>query len=212
MSADPKTTPGEQAEHHEHHDVQAMHSPIMRELSDPREGYEAINPLWTVVFGFLLFFGGWYLGKYGGDFGSDVFDESKPVGVAEPPKPIDPLVLGQRLYAGKCAACHQPDGRGRPGQFPPLAGSDWVAGEPENLIRIVLHGLQGPVTVSGTSYNGNMPAFREQMKDEQVAAVLSFIRQEWGNTGAAVTAEQVAAVRSTTTTRTAPWKEVDFKR
>jgi mono/diheme cytochrome c family protein len=111
--------------------------------------------------------------------------------------PIDPAVMA----AGKaqfliCAACHGQNGEGGP-IAPPLAGSNWVAGPVSNLIRIQLRGLQGPITVSGKEYNfpGGMAAQAYQT-DEQIAAVLTYVRNSFGNKASAVTPEQVKALRS----------------
>jgi len=178
-------------------DLQSMHAPLLREQNEPVEGYEPIHPALAIVFGLLTFASGYYLAAYSGDFRGDVFNEHRaPAGAsAVPEKPADPLVLGKRLFNGKCVACHQPDGKGRPGQFPPLAGSEWLLGKPELPVRIVLFGLQGDVTVAGQPFNGNMPVFADQLKDEQIAAVLSYVRQEWGNRADPISAELVARLR-----------------
>lgn len=95
-----------------------------------------------------------------------------------------------------CAACHQPTGLGLPGVFPPLAGSEWVNGPAENLIRIQLRGLQGPITVKGVEY-GNVPmAPNSTMTDDQIAEVLTYVRNAWGNKASAVTPDMVKALRS----------------
>ena len=94
-----------------------------------------------------------------------------------------------------CTACHQATGLGLPGVFPPLAGSEWVNGPAENLIRIQLRGLMGPITVAGNEFNSAMPP-NHAMSDDQIAEVLTYIRSEWGNTGSAVTADMVKALRS----------------
>jgi len=186
-------------------DIQRMHAPILREQDEPREGFEPINPAWTIAFGLIIFASGYYLAAYSGDFRGDVFNEIRSEGGAEQTaKPVDPLVLGQRLFNGKCAACHQPDGKGRPGQFPPLAQSDWLLGPAETPVRIVLFGLQGNVTVSGQQFNGNMPAFGAQLKDDQIAAVLSYVRQEWGNHATPITPDLVGQVRKSDQ-RSQPW-------
>jgi mono/diheme cytochrome c family protein len=115
---------------------------------------------------------------------------------------------GQRLYATYCSVCHQPTGQGLPGQFPPLAESEWVLGPgPNRIIRIVLDGFQGPVTVKGQNYNGAMPPWRELLTDEDIGAVLTFVRQNknWGNTATAVTPDQVKAVRDKTAGRSTSW-------
>jgi mono/diheme cytochrome c family protein len=114
---------------------------------------------------------------------------------------------GRQLYQ-RCAVCHQPTGAGVPGTFPPLAGSEWANAANAALpIRIVLHGLQGPVTVKGQKFNGTMPAFGtgQPMNDADVAAVLSYVRSAWGNKAGAVAAEDVAKERAATASQSGPW-------
>ncbi|MFC5051940.1 c-type cytochrome [Rubritalea spongiae] len=101
---------------------------------------------------------------------------------------------GKALYA-TCSACHQANGAGIPGAFPPLAESEWVNGPVENLIRIQLRGLMGPIKVKGVEYNSMMPP-NASMSDEEIAAVLSYIRSNFGNTSGPVTPDQVKALRS----------------
>ncbi len=200
------------AEHGELYDVQAMHAPIMRERAEPRDGYEPIHPVWALLFGAFLFWGGWYLGRYSGDFRVDVLDEKKSLGAAAvAAQPIDPVVLGERLYQGRCLACHQADGKGRPGQFPPLAGSEWVLGPPATLARIVLHGLQGKINVNGETYNGQMPGMASQLTDAQIAAVLTYIRQAWGNQADPVEGKVVAAARQATSARKTQWTVAELE-
>ncbi len=111
--------------------------------------------------------------------------------------PIDPAVMevGKAQFL-VCGACHGQNGEGGP-IAPPLAGSDWVKGPVSNLIRIQLRGLQGPITVSGKEYNmpGGMAALSYQT-DAQIAGVLTYVRNSFGNKASAVTPEQVAALRS----------------
>ncbi len=111
--------------------------------------------------------------------------------------PIDPAVMAiGKVQFMVCAACHGQNGEGGP-IGPPLAGSDWVTGPVSNLIRIQLRGLQGPITVSGKEYNFpvGMAALAYQ-NDEQIAAVITYVRNSFGNKASAVTPEQVAALRS----------------
>ncbi len=103
------------------------------------------------------------------------------------------IEIGERLYAQICAACHQPNGKGIPGAFPPLAESDYLMADKERSIRAIVHGLQGKITVNGTEFNGVMPAVN--LTDEQVANVLTYVRNTWGNEGEEVTPQEVAAVR-----------------
>lgn len=104
---------------------------------------------------------------------------------------------GQEIYATLCAVCHQADGRGRDKIAPPLVGSPFALGPPAIVVRIMLHGKRGPTNV--------MPALGPLMTDEQIAAVLSYVRREWGQTAPAVDAAAVKTIRSTTTGRARPW-------
>ena len=113
-----------------------------------------------------------------------------PPAVATP----EQMALGKAQYA-LCLACHAADGNGAAGVAPPLAGSEWVTGSINNLIRIQLRGLQGPIKVKGTEYNLLMMALAHQ-SDEQIAAVLTYIRNSFGNQASAVAPEQVLALRS----------------
>jgi mono/diheme cytochrome c family protein len=117
----------------------------------------------------------------------------------------DPVAAGQRVYDKNCVSCHQGSGQGVPGAFPPVVESEWVTGSPETVARILLHGLQGPVQVKGETYNGAMPAWKDVLKDEEIAAVATYIRQMAPNAAPAVTVEQVAAVRAAHADRTAAW-------
>ena len=115
------------------------------------------------------------------------------------------VAAGKALYAGTCSVCHQDDGKGLAGVFPPLAGSSWVNGRDTTLIQIVLHGVQGPLTVNGASFNGVMPNFGTQLSDAEIAAVLTYVRGQWGNGGGPVSASQVAAQRTATASRSGAW-------
>lgn len=105
---------------------------------------------------------------------------------------------GAALFASRCAACHQAAGQGLPGVFPPLAGSEWVQGRPETVAAIVLHGIAGPLTVKGAKFNGAMPTFSDQLSDAEIAAVLSYVRSQWGNAAAPILAQAVTQVRDAT--------------
>ncbi|QDQ87344.1 cytochrome c [Alcaligenaceae bacterium SJ-26] len=113
---------------------------------------------------------------------------------------------GHRLYADACLSCHQPLGQGLSTVFPPLRGTDWVTGSPERLILAVLHGITGPIQVNGTTFNSFMPGFGQQLNDEELAAVLNYIRSSWGNQGGPLDSALVADVRQRSATRQAPWR------
>ena len=98
-------------------------------------------------------------------------------------------------------ACHQVTGQGMPGAFPPLAGSDWTGKDPDMLARIVIAGVQGPIMVSGTEYNSIMAPLGAVLSDEDIANVLTYVRQAWGNDYPAVDASVVAEARAATGAR-----------
>lgn len=100
---------------------------------------------------------------------------------------------GAQVYSTNCAGCHGANGQGQPGVFPPLAGSEIVNGDPKKVIQIVANGLTGNVTVKGQSYSGQMPAWKGQLSNQQIADVITYIRNAWGNKGSAVTPADVAA-------------------
>jgi nitrite reductase (NO-forming) len=108
--------------------------------------------------------------------------------------PAGSMDHGKELYSRICTTCHQADGRGMTGVFPPLAQSDFLMGDTQGAIRVLLEGRQGPMTVNGQSYNGVMPNF--SLSDDEIAAVLSYVRTSFGNAGAVVTPADVRRVRS----------------
>ena len=113
---------------------------------------------------------------------------------------------GGQLYTLYCSACHGADGKGATGgQFPPLAGSDWVQGDAARSVKIVLHGLHGEVEVDGRKFNLEMPPQGSVLPDDQIAAILTYARTSWGNKADAVTAEFVTSTRAATADRKAPW-------
>lgn len=113
---------------------------------------------------------------------------------------LDPrLAEGKRLYESSCASCHLPSGEGKPGVGPSLVGCSWVKGSAERLVRISLYGVRGPIEVNGEEFNLEMPGvYYYHFDDEQMAAVLSYIRQAWGNDASPISAELVANVRDVT--------------
>jgi nitrite reductase (NO-forming) len=102
---------------------------------------------------------------------------------------------GKALFAGTCATCHQANGEGLPGVFPPLAKSDYIAADPRRLPQVVLHGLTGPVTVNGTDYNSVMPPMTN-LTDDEIANISTYVLNQWGNPGGRVTKAEVAAIRA----------------
>ena len=116
---------------------------------------------------------------------------------------------GKQTYAGLCTACHQPTGKGLEGLAPPLAESEWVLGDPERIVKVVMHGLRGPIKVKGVAYSYDMPA-AGFLTDEQIAGVLTYIRREWDHEAAPVPLDLVQKIRAETKGRTDAWTEPEL--
>ena len=115
------------------------------------------------------------------------------------------------LSAQNCAACHQPTGLGVPGTYPPLAKSEYVNGGTRRLGMILLKGLQGPVKVEGNTYNGSMPPWGTALTDKKIAAILTYVRQAFGNSSAPVTPEQITDARKEFANHPASWSEAELQ-
>ena len=180
------------------------HQPMTSDAAEPKAVRDTV-PVWLIILFFvLLWLAMVYFDQHGGWFNEHVYMPYTRLDNVEhwqPPKGGDDLyALGKQVYnKPTCVTCHQADGNGTPGQFPPLAGSGRVSeAEPGRLIRIVLNGRQAPITVSGKSFNGVMVPWKDQLSDKEVAAVLTYVRgnKDWGNKFPPVKPEQVAAVRA----------------
>jgi mono/diheme cytochrome c family protein len=179
----------------------AAHEKLSGRQPDEKARYSLTPLALLFLFSGLIFWAGTYLNRYSGKFNPLVANENAhPTGVLVVQE-VDPVVAGKAAYAQVCVTCHLPTGLGQPGIYPPLAGSEWVNGSEDRVIRIVLHGLKGPVKVKGAEFNAAaMPAFRRgtgyNWSDEKIAAVLTYIRQEWGNKAGAVAPAKVAEIHN----------------
>jgi mono/diheme cytochrome c family protein len=115
----------------------------------------------------------------------------------------------KNVYDSVCTTCHQADGKGLPGAFPPVAGSEWVTGDPETPIRIVLLGLGGPIEVAGAKFNAVMPP-PAGLTDAQIAEAVTHVRSHFGNKASAVDEAKVAEVRKSLAGRTNPWTAAEL--
>jgi len=199
-------------------DVERIHRQIVRELDDPREGFERVPWFLWVTVATMVFWAGWYIGRRGGSFDAQTHVEYAQIGLTAAAAgdtaakgPVDAVVEGKRIFGANCSACHQNSGLGIAGAFPPIVASEWVTGPEQTLVRILLHGLGGPVKVKGVTYNGAMPAWQESMSDEEISYVLTYIRQWAPNAAAAVAPATVSLLRKEHATRTAPWTEAELK-
>jgi mono/diheme cytochrome c family protein len=172
-------------------------------------------PVWLIVLLFLLlYWGALHFDHRGGWFDPKVYAPYRSFAeleVWQPPAPgAGNLARGREVYNLTCALCHDTDGSGKPGQAPPLAGVDWVTGSPARLIRIPLYGLTGPIRVLDQEWNMSMVAMGAALPDEDVAAVLTYIRNAWGNEASPITPEQVRAVREEVGNRPQPFTATEL--
>lgn len=212
MDRHDKHAMADKASPNEKPDIAAIHNAIMRENSEPADGHEPVPMLWLTCIIAIAMVAGAYFGEYSMKFSAAALEGEFDAGVqvAElAPEPVNPMVAGKRVF-NQCQACHQATGVGVPSQFPPLDESEWVMGDSKTLVRILLHGLEGEVTVRGKKYNNVMPAWA-RMSDAQIANVLTYIRGSWSNKAAAIEPEEVALVRKDTAARKNAWTAADLK-
>ena len=149
----------------------------------------------------LLFIGGIYFDRHSGWFDAKVY---APYTNAETLEAYQPksgeaafIARGKKTYEAVCGTCHGPDGLGKPGQAPPLAGSEWVIARGFNrLAHIPLMGLAGSISVVGKDWNMNMAAMGAALPDEDLAAVLTYIRSSWGNKASSVAGDDIKQIRA----------------
>ena len=189
-------------------DEQELHDALMREQNEPSNGASPVPIFILFLFAALCFWGGVYLIQYGGHFHKDAytFDYNPYAEVAV--VQVSFYDRGAKIYNSQCSAWHQATGLGIAGAFPPLAGSGWVTDHQESLVRILINGLNGPIEVAGRLYNGNMPAFGPNglnLKPVEIASVLTYIRQSWGNQASDVTEATMVAYMDQYSSRGTPW-------
>jgi mono/diheme cytochrome c family protein len=161
-------------------------------------------PMWLIIlFALLLYWGTVFMAENAGGFAKDVYNpyhSSAEVALANPQDPeAKQRAVGRKVFEGTCAACHQLSGLGQDGKAPPLAGSEWVlAPGGDRIVRVVLNGLNGPITVKGKEWNLAMVPWRDNFNDDQIAAVLTFVRSQadWGNKAGPIKPDLVKAARA----------------
>jgi len=178
----------------------------LREKNDPTENVRAVPYVLILIMGAIV---SWAfinifstpsgeLTEYGDQ--RTVADLRPPVEAAGSSK-----VDGKQIYAAKCVACHQANGNGVAGVFPPLAASEWVTGDEKILTHILLHGVNGELEVKGVTYKGAMPAWKS-LSDDELAAVMTYIRTDWGNAAPPIKAATVKEQREATKDQAGPYE------
>lgn len=175
----------------------------LKNSSQASEGQKSPTvPVWIFALTLLfLFAGGVYFDEHSGWFDPQVYAPYHSSDELESYQPKSgaaaKLAEGKRQYEMICAACHGADGLGKPGQFPPLAGSEWVnAASFKRVEEIPQLGLSGEIHVAGQDWNSQMAAMGAQLSDSDLAAVLTYIRNSWGNKASEVDDSDIKAMRA----------------
>jgi mono/diheme cytochrome c family protein len=178
--------------------------PAKQDEPEPTAGLSSV-PVWlVVVFGALFYWCQLFLDGHAGGFSKDVYapyHDFDQVAVANPQDPEAKIrARGRAIFTATCSACHQLSGLGQEGKAPPLVGSEWVlAPGGDRIVRIVLDGLTGPITVKGQQWNLTMVPWRDTYNDDDIAAVLTFVRSKLGDNNATpIKPDLVKAARAET--------------
>jgi len=160
-------------------------------------------PVWLIIiFGALFYWCQLYLDAHAGGFSKEVYapyDSVDAVLAANPQSEGDKtLTMGREVFNKTCSVCHQPNGLGKEGLAPPLVGSEWVlASSADRIVHIPLYGLTGPITVKDQQWSLTMTPLGENLNDQQIAAVLTYVRTKLGdNKASPVNPELVKAARA----------------
>lgn len=131
--------------------------------------------------------------------------------VASAAPDADTMKRGQAVYSRTCIACHQPTGMGIPPVFPPLAGSEWIAKSSSIAVRNIINGMIGPVVVKGMTYNSMMPPVAG-LSDKEIADVVTYVNNSFGNTGATLTEAEVKEIKVKYADRKTPWTAAEYEK
>ncbi len=192
---------------------------LFTENAEPAAGNASVPVLMIGLLVVLLYWGDVYFLQNSGEFNPKVYYPYHSYEEVVMMNPIDPVAAkareGQKVFENLgCATCHMSSGTGNRGNnVPPLAGSEWVLAEgPNRIIRIVLNGLQGPIEVRGDQYGANVMTPFNFLTDDQIAGVLTYVRNSWGNKAGPVAPEKVRAIREATKDRDVSWTADEGKK
>ena len=187
-------------------------TPDIEPFSDLREHF----PIWLyIICGIALFLAGSSFTGFQ-TFGRDMLDQGPggPVqdnSAALAEAPLTPAQIGAKIYGQNCASCHQGNGGGSPGTYPPLDGSEYVQGSKLRLTAILLKGLQGPLTVKGASFGAAvMPAQESVLTPDKLANLMTYLRSAWTNKQGPVTEDEVNAAKTKFSSHKQPFTEQEL--
>ncbi len=190
--------------------VARLHAAAAREKGDVKISQTPVS-LWVMlgVAGLALAAGGFFMGNVGSDLSAASakgynYKPELPAGVGntaagltpeELHQPANWIAAGKGVYSNNCASCHQASGLGAPGQYPHVKGSEFVIHGEKRIAAILLRGINGPLQVDGKGYNGNMQAWAATLTPTQIAQVISYIRNDWGNSAGVIYEDQITEAK-----------------
>jgi mono/diheme cytochrome c family protein len=190
-------------------DMVEVHSELNREKHPPTKGFLIAPLIFVFMFGCLIFVCSIQLAHSTNGF--QIHPPQEIVELSDEELETQRLERkydsGKKIFANRCASCHQPNGLGIATQYPPLAGSEWVSADPDLIIKVILKGLKGEILVKGEKY-GTSPAVNMAavpINDREIANVSTYVRQAWGNDYSEVKEDQVARVREESSSQQEQW-------
>ena len=182
------------------------HDQQQRENAEPEEVTRPMPLIVAAVAVGMVVFGALYI-LLSGPFGTPALGDRRSLAELRGPAPSasGAGADGKQLFTANCVACHQATGKGLPGVFPPLDGSEWAIGDPRTVANILLHGVTGELEVEGVKYSGAMPAFAT-LSDQELAAVITYVRGAWSNKADAIKPELFEQERKAGSGRTTPFE------
>jgi mono/diheme cytochrome c family protein len=190
-------------------DMVEVHSELNREKHPPTKGFLIAPLIFVFMFGCLIFVCSIQLAHSTNGF--QIHPPQEIVELSDEELETQRLEKkydsGKKIFAMRCASCHQPNGLGIATQYPPLAGSEWVSADPDLIIKVILKGLKGEILVKGEKY-GTSPAVNMAavpINDREIANVSTYVRQAWGNDFSEVKEDQVARVRDESSSQQEQW-------
>ena len=189
------------------------HIALSEEKHPPTVGFLQAPLIFVFVFGCLVFVCSIQLAKTTNEFRLHPKKET----VELTPEQMEErrferkIESGKQLFTNNCQSCHQANGMGLAGQFPPLAGSRWATSDPGLIVNIILKGLKGPIVVKGETYGQALKMDPLPLKDREIANITTYVRQAWGNQASEITEEEVSGFRAESTNQVDQWTEEELR-